>query len=183
MATSHRWWMELPGGMHPMDLESVSSNRLRVNVESNTHFTSQDMTTSPRGIETRLLQLILIILLVVAVCSRVTAAQSALNILSFNGDTGFVHDSKPLAKQMIVDFGSDNGWTVTNASDPAFFAETELSDLLSSATIAAQKHPFSIPISRSHFNNISVPEAVLSGFTVRERSGTKRVTSRSGMKS
>lgn len=111
-----------------MDLESVSSNRLRVNVESNTHFTSQDMTTSPRGIETRLLQLILIILLVVAVCSRVTAAQSALNILSFNGDTGFVHDSKPLAKQMIVDFGSDNGWTVTNASDPAFFAETELSD-------------------------------------------------------
>ncbi len=55
------------------------------------------------------------------------STSAELNIICFNGDTGFVHDSKPLAEKMIEDLGADNGWTVTTTSDPAFFTENDLS--------------------------------------------------------
>lgn len=54
-------------------------------------------------------------------------SHAELNILCFNGDTGFVHESKPLAEKMIVDLGAQNGWTVTTTSDPGYFTSNELS--------------------------------------------------------
>lgn len=54
------------------------------------------------------------------------AADSKLKILSFNGDTGFVHDSKELAEQMIVELGTEQGWEVSTTSDPAVFTESDL---------------------------------------------------------
>lgn len=68
--------------------------------------------------------------IIVAVLTGVAApvtARGPLNILCFNGATGFVHDSKPLGEKMIVDLAADNGWTVTTTSDPAFFTSTDLS--------------------------------------------------------
>lgn len=50
-------------------------------------------------------------------------AEEPLRILSFNGDTGFVHDSKALAEQMIVELGEKNGWVVSTDADPNVFLE------------------------------------------------------------
>ncbi len=52
--------------------------------------------------------------------------QAEIKILSFNGDTGFVHDSKPLAEKMIVDLCQENEWSITTTADPAYFTEYDL---------------------------------------------------------
>jgi type 1 glutamine amidotransferase len=54
-------------------------------------------------------------------------AQNEINILSFNGDTGFIHESKPDAEQMVKDICAENDWKITTSSDPAFFTRTDLS--------------------------------------------------------
>ena len=60
--------------------------------------------------------------------SSVTAyAQNELNILSFNGDTGYRHESMPIAEAMIKELGAKNGWKITVTADPAFFTSTDLS--------------------------------------------------------
>jgi len=54
-------------------------------------------------------------------------AQKAIKILSFNGDTGYIHDSMPEAETMIKEIGEKNGWEITTSSDPAFFTDSDLS--------------------------------------------------------
>ena len=54
-------------------------------------------------------------------------AQHDLNILNFNGDTGFVHDSKPIAEKMIEELGIKNNWKITTTSNPAIFSTADLS--------------------------------------------------------
>jgi type 1 glutamine amidotransferase len=85
------------------------------------------MTIQLRNIPTSLLQRLFVTFVMSFVFSSARAAQSSVEILSFNGDTGFVHKSKLLAEKMIVDLGADNGWTVSTSSDSAVFTETDLS--------------------------------------------------------
>ncbi len=54
-------------------------------------------------------------------------AQNDLQILSFNGDTGYEHESKSDADSMMVDLGKKNNWNITFSSDPAFFTTSDLS--------------------------------------------------------
>ena len=54
-------------------------------------------------------------------------AQEPLQVLSFNGDTGFVHDSKALAEKMIVDLGTEQGWKVSTTANPDVFLDPDLS--------------------------------------------------------
>lgn len=61
-----------------------------------------------------------------ALIATAALTKAELNILCFNGDTGFVHDSKPLAEKMIVDFGNEQGWSVTTTPDPAHFTQNDL---------------------------------------------------------
>jgi len=70
---------------------------------------------------------ILITILALVGCSITALAQNEIKILSFNGDTGFIHDSKPDAETMIKEIGVKNNWEVTTSSDPAFFTESNLS--------------------------------------------------------
>lgn len=71
--------------------------------------------------------IILSIVVILSFSLSRAAAEPSLEILSFNGDTGFVHKSKLLAEKMIVDLGADNGWQVSTSSDPSIFTETDLS--------------------------------------------------------
>jgi type 1 glutamine amidotransferase len=92
---------------------------------------------------------------VLAGLSSPMLASDALNILSFNGDTGFVHDSKPLAEKMIVDLAKDNGWTVTTTSDPAFFTEIDLAkfDVIVFANNCGTESPIFEPDQQVAFQN------------------------------
>jgi type 1 glutamine amidotransferase len=54
-------------------------------------------------------------------------AGDELQILSFNGDTGYEHDCMPDAASMMVEICSENNWNLTFTSDPAFFTSTDLS--------------------------------------------------------
>jgi type 1 glutamine amidotransferase len=54
-------------------------------------------------------------------------AQNEINILSFNGDTGYRHDCQPDAELMVKEICAQNNWKLTTASDPAFFVNTDLS--------------------------------------------------------
>ena len=65
----------------------------------------------------------------IAFCLSVVVASEAdsgIKVLSFNGDTGFVHDSKELAEQMIIELGMQQGWEVSTSSDPAVFTDPDL---------------------------------------------------------
>jgi len=55
-------------------------------------------------------------------------AQNEINLLSFNGDTGFKHDSKSIAVKMIEDLGTKNNWKITTTADPAIFTKPNLSN-------------------------------------------------------
>ncbi|NQT24817.1 ThuA domain-containing protein [candidate division KSB1 bacterium] len=69
----------------------------------------------------------LIFILVLAVCSKAAFSQNKINILNFNGDTGYVHESKAVAVAMIEELGEENDWNITTTSDPAFFTISNLS--------------------------------------------------------
>jgi len=91
--------------------------------------TAPPIMTLPRPLSHRRRRSALIAALAVALhVIGTTTGLSELRILCFNGDTGFVHESKPLAEQMIVDFGKENGWTITTTADPAYFVRAELPD-------------------------------------------------------
>jgi type 1 glutamine amidotransferase len=69
-----------------------------------------------------------LILTIALIGFSITAyAQNELQILSFNGDTGYRHDSMPDADSMMVDICSENNWNLTFSSDPAFFSTEDLS--------------------------------------------------------
>jgi type 1 glutamine amidotransferase len=66
-------------------------------------------------------------MMVLTVYSLTAMAQNELNILSFNGDTGFIHDSKPDAEKMVKDICAKNNWKIITSSNPAIFSSTDLS--------------------------------------------------------
>lgn len=68
------------------------------------------------------------ILIMLAVFLIKGHAQNDINLLSFNGDTGYKHDSKSIAEKMIEDLGIKNNWEITATSDPAIFTKPGLSD-------------------------------------------------------
>ena len=72
-------------------------------------------------------KIILITLLSLVGFSINAHAQHELNILSFNGDTGYEHDSKSAAEKMIEDLGAKNNWKITATDDPAIFTTPNLS--------------------------------------------------------
>lgn len=49
------------------------------------------------------------------------AQHSPVRILNFNGDNGYVHDSKAASAKLISDLGLQNGWEVVTTDDPSIF--------------------------------------------------------------
>jgi len=69
----------------------------------------------------------LILILVLVLFSLSAYAQDDINILSFNGDTGFRHESIDIAEKMIQDLGAKNNWKITATDDPEIFITPDLS--------------------------------------------------------
>lgn len=77
--------------------------------------------------KTVMIKSIFITILVLIGCSVTASAQNEINILSFNGNTGYIHDSKSDAETMVKEICARNNWKITTTSDPAFFTDSNLS--------------------------------------------------------
>ncbi len=76
-----------------------------------------------------LFSLRMLMLVVFLVChSMGSYAQDKIRILNFNGDNGYVHDSKSHAESMIKALAEENQWELISSSDPSIFTKTNLSN-------------------------------------------------------
>lgn len=65
--------------------------------------------------------LIVLLHLVILTSVSIYAQDNRLKVLSFSGDNGYQHASKPEAQKMIVELGQAQGWKLTSTSDPSIF--------------------------------------------------------------